>query len=90
VETGNNSKPDIPVAPDPEDHTDFITTYKPVAGWKAIHMWWNAHEDHVPGGFWEPWATSPFAFKSKAAAELYARDWATDEECRYVPNTTEN
>jgi len=70
----------------PEDHTDYISVYKPVAGWKAIQMWWNTSEDHIPQGFWEPWTTSPFAFKSKAAAELYAKDWAEAEGVRYVPN----
>ncbi len=31
---------------------NFITVYKPIAGWKAIEYWWN------PEGFWEPWQTS--------------------------------
>jgi hypothetical protein len=62
-----------------EDKSTFITVYKPIAGWKAVMMSWN--ED----GFWEPWQTGMFAFKTKAEAEVDAQMWAEAEELRYVP-----
>ena len=55
----------------------YVTVYKPVAGWKAILVWWN------PEGFWEPWDTSYFAYGTKAEAMVYARDWAQQEGIEY-------
>jgi hypothetical protein len=57
----------------------FITTYLPVAGWKAVHYWWN------PEGFWEPWDTSMFAFGTEAEAAACGMEWARAEEIRFVP-----
>lgn len=64
-----------------KNRKSFVTTYLPVAGWKAVQYWWNPDM----GGFWEQWATSPFAFETEAEAEAWGRDWATAEELRFVP-----
>lgn len=56
-----------------ESHADFITVYKPIAGWKAVHYWWN------PEGFWEPWQTSSFAFATREEAVEDGRAWAEAE-----------
>lgn len=67
------------------NRTEFVTTYKPIAGWKAVLFWWNTEEFDREFGFWEPWDTSPFAFATEAEAIEYARWWAETEEIRYVP-----
>ena len=59
----------------------FVTTYLPVAGWKAVYYWWNPDQ----GGFWEPWQTSDFAFATEDEAEAYGKGWAESEEISYVP-----
>lgn len=63
----------------------YVTVYKPVAGWKAVVMWWNDED----GGFWEPWQTSPFAFGSEQEAEAWARSWASAEGMEFVPRIKE-
>ena len=65
------------------DTSSYITTYMPIAGWKAILY---CYTDEY-GGFWEPWETSPVAFRTKARAAAYARGWAAAEGYRYVENT---
>ena len=70
----------------PEDHSSYVSVYKPVAGWKAIQMWWNTEEPGISGGFWEPWETSAFSFATKKEAEDYAKSWAAMDGLRYVPN----
>ena len=50
----------------------FVTVYKPFAGWKAVHYWWN------PDGFYEPWETSNMAFATESEAEQYGREWARE------------
>ena len=52
----------------------FIGVYRPIAGWKAVMMWYN------PEGFFEPWDTSAFAFTTREEAERYAREWAAIEQ----------
>ena len=64
---------------DTKANEPFITTYLPIAGWKAIHYWWN------PEGFWEPWQTSDFAYKTEDEAEKYGKFWAKEEGVRFVP-----
>lgn len=61
------------------DREDFITTYKPIAGWKAVYYWWNPDLEIM-----EPLDTSPFAFNTKDEAIQYAKQWAIDEGIRYV------
>ena len=61
--------------------TGFITTYKPIAGWKAVQYWWNPKK----GGFWEPWQTRDWAFNTKEQAELDAKIWANAEDIPYYP-----
>ncbi len=65
-----------------EDRSPFITTYLPVAGWKAV-MYTYDEDDYG----WAPWSTSDMAFKYKAQAEIYAKHWAKMEGVRYVPGT---
>ena len=59
----------------------FITTYRPISGWKAIMYWWNDSDN----GFWEPWETSPYAFNTQEEANEYAKWWADIEDMLYVP-----
>ena len=66
-----------------EQHDPYITTYYPIAGWKAIMYWWN------PEGFWEPWETSPFAFASEESAEEFGRAWAEEEGIEFCPRSKE-
>ncbi len=56
-----------------KDKENFITVYKPIAGWKAIEYWRN------PEGFWEPWQTGALAFATREEAEADAKDWAEAE-----------
>lgn len=63
------------------DHAPFITTYCPVAGYKAVMYWWN------PEGFWEPWDTSKTAFATRLEAEIYAKAWAAEEGLEFTPET---
>lgn len=62
----------------------FISVYEPVAGWKAIKYWWN-DEDFPGEGFWEPWATSDYAYDTEAEAEAVAKKWAKDEGLEFKP-----
>lgn len=63
--------------------TGFVSIYKPIAGWKAIHMWWNPEM----GGFWEPYETSPFAFNTEQKAYEFSQQWAEELEIPYVVQT---
>jgi len=58
----------------------YITVYKPIAGWKAVCVYWNEED-----GFWEPWQTDYFAYKTKAEAEKAGRHWAEAEELEFRP-----
>ena len=58
----------------------YITVYKPIAGWKSICLWWNEEE-----GFWEPWNTGDYAYRTKAEAERDAKQWAEAEELEFRP-----
>lgn len=68
----------LPSQPDPKEHPSFITVYHPIAGWKAVQYWWNPDMD----GFWEPWQTAPYAFRSEEQAVEDALIWA---ECEELP-----
>jgi hypothetical protein len=57
-----------------KDKKAFVTTYLPVAGWKAVLMTWD---DEC--GMHTPWQTSYFAYKTKAEAVAYGKVWAADE-----------
>jgi len=63
---------------DPEKEP-FITVYKAIAGWKAQVVVWNDEEE-----FWEPWQPSFWAYGNPFEAERYAKDWAKDEDLKYV------
>lgn len=60
-------------APTQDVHAPFITVYLPIAGWKAVMLYWN------PEGFWEPWETTPIAFPTREAAVAWGKDWAEEE-----------
>ena len=66
-----------------EHHEAYITTYYPIAGWKAVMHWWN------PEGFWEPWETSECAFPSEESAEEFGRAWAEVEGIEFRPRSKE-
>lgn len=53
----------------------YITVYKPIAGWKAVMVWWNPDM----GGFWEPYQTGEFAFATRDEAVTDAKIWAEVE-----------
>lgn len=55
----------------------FITVYQPIRGWTAQLMIWNDE------GFYEPWTTGIFSFKTREEAVVYAKQWAQDEEIQY-------
>lgn len=59
----------------------FITTYESLAGWKAVHVWWNPDL----GGFWEPYETAPWGHETEEAAIRDAKDWAKSEGLEYRP-----
>jgi len=54
----------------------FITVYKPMAGYKAVHYWWNEEL----GGFHEPWNTGYFGYPDVTGAIEEAITWAGAEE----------
>lgn len=61
----------------------YITVYKSISGWKAIHLWWNPDM----GGFWEPWQTGIGYYATAMEAEVEARAWAEAEGLEYKPTT---
>ena len=63
-------------APAHPAQTAFITVYKSIWGWKAVHYWWNAEH----GGFWEPWQTAGYAFATKELAIEDALAWADSDD----------
>lgn len=67
----------------PEEKKPYVTTYEPIAGWKAVMIWWNDREKDL-GGFWEPYETSPIAFATEAEAEQWGRSWAEAEGIRFI------
>src|SRR6187455_2406477 len=69
----------------PEDHSSYVSVYKPVAGWKAIQMWWNTEEPGIPGGSREPLVTPAFPFPITQEAAHYAKSWAALDCLSYVP-----
>ena len=56
----------------------YVTVYKPIAGWKAVLL--VKSED----GYFEPYNTSYFAFKTKAEAVIAAKSMAEAEEVPFV------
>lgn len=72
-----NSSPDL-VQP---DLSPYVTAYKSIGGYKAVHVWWN------PDGFWEPWQTGMGAYATREEANTEAREWAEAEEMRFVECT---
>lgn len=62
-----------------DDKAPFITVYKAIAGWKAQVVMWNEEEE-----FWEPWQTSHYGYENPLEAEKVAKDWARDEDLKYV------
>lgn len=65
-----------------EKNTGYITVYKPIAGWKAIQMWWNKDDPNFQ--FWEPWQTNSWAYATKEEAIEDAKGWAEAEEIPYL------
>jgi hypothetical protein len=57
----------------------YITYYKSIGGWKAVHVWWNPDM----GGFYEPWETGAGAYDEPESAEAEAMAWAEDEGLEY-------
>ena len=57
----------------------FITTYKPIAGWKCLMYVWD--ED----GFWDVQQTGFFGYKTEEEAIQEAFSWCLSEEVPYVP-----
>lgn len=60
-----------------------ITVYKPIAGWKAIHYWFNKEEPGL-GTFVEPYQTGMFAFATEDEAIRDAKRWAEADGLFFV------
>lgn len=58
---------------------NYISVTKGMA-YFAVEYWWN------PGGFWEPWTTSYGRYRTKAEAEVEAKEWAEEDGLEYIPN----
>lgn len=69
------------------DRTPFITTYKSMGGWKAVHIWWNSEYLPEGQGFWEPMQTGVGAYATEAEAIEEAKAWSKSAEIRYVART---
>lgn len=53
----------------------YLTIAHGLRGYYAVLMWWNDED----GGFWEPWQTGLCSYRTAAAAEGDAREWAQAE-----------
>lgn len=71
--------------PEQEDKSNFITVYRPIAGWKAIMLCWNDEDKDPSMHFWEPCCTGMCGYATKEEAVAEAKDWAAAEEVRFVP-----
>lgn len=61
-------------------HEPYITTYKPISGWKAVMIGWDEEIE------WSvPEDTSYFAYETEQEAIDYAEQWAKDAEIEYRP-----
>jgi hypothetical protein len=71
----------------PEDKTPYVSVYQPMGGWKPVIYHYNQEDADMP--FWEPWATYPYPFATRAGAEMAAMDWAKEEGLRLCPTLME-
>lgn len=62
---------------------NFITVYMPIAGWKAVEMYWETEFEETFGGYWAPWDTAPVAHATKEEAIKDAKYWAQAEMLEY-------
>lgn len=60
------------------DDFPVISVAKGMAGWFAVHYWWNPED----GGFPEPKETGVGRYTDRQDAIDEARSWATDEGIR--------
>lgn len=60
---------------------DFVTTYQSIAGWNAVHVWWNPDL----GGFWEPYDVQRVQSADEAPAIEAAKAWAAELGLEYRP-----
>ena len=60
------------------EHKPYITTYEPIAGWKAVLLTWNKD------GYYEPWQTGMCGYATEEEAIQEAKGWAVAEEIEYV------
>lgn len=59
----------------------FVTTYHPMAGWKAVQMVWV---DYGNGeGQYEPWQTGICGYRDRNDAIAEAESWAEVEGIAY-------
>ena len=58
-----------------EEHPQYITVSRGMAGYFAVLLWWNPEH----GGFYEPWTTSDFRYRDRADAVKDAREWGEAE-----------
>lgn len=65
----------------------FITTSHGMSGHFAVLMTWVKYDDplYKDEGQYEPWNTGIGRYKTKAEAEVEARQWAEAEELEYQP-----
>lgn len=62
-----------------EQHPPYVTTTNGMRGWFAVLVHWNEE------GFYEPWNTGFSSYKTKAEAEVEAKQWAEDEGIEFRP-----
>lgn len=64
------------------DRSPYVTVTKGMRGWFAVLVCWS---DEGGEGLWEPYATHENSHPSRAGAEEDAKNWALNEEVRYIP-----
>lgn len=66
-----------------EQHKPYVTVTHGMRGYFAVLLMWN---DEIPGcGFYEPWNTSDFSYRTAAEAVPDAKAWAEAEDIEYRP-----
>lgn len=59
----------------------YITTHQSIAGWNAMHVWWNPDL----GGFWEPCDVRRVQSADEGPAIVAALQWAAETGLPYKP-----
>lgn len=71
-----------------EKHPDYITVYKSIGGWKAIHLTWESGSPDW-GGYYEPFSTGMGAYMTEEEAVEEAKEWASDSGLEFCLRGTQ-